>query len=95
MNIGWHHIWGFGLAITGIVFIVKRSVPIGIEGQPPSFRAKGFLAIAIGVACMVVGLVVALDAPKQFRIDSCLDRGGSFDAQKNHCILDTVSTQSP
>jgi len=90
MSIGWQQIWGFGLAVIGVYYIVKRDVPVGIEGQPPSFHAKGWLAVALGVIGIVVGLVVAFDVPRHLRIDSCLDNGGRFDAETDECIFSTV-----
>ena len=61
MSVGWQQVFGLGIAAAGVYWIVKRHVPVGIEGRPPSFHARGWLAVTIGVACVVVGLMVALD----------------------------------
>jgi hypothetical protein len=93
MNIGWQQFFGFGIAAVGAYWIIKRHVPIGIEGQPPSFHARGWLSVTLGVVGIVIGLVVAFDVPKQIKIDSCLDHGGSVDAQTGQCIFDRGSKQ--
>jgi len=89
MNIGWHQFFGFGIAAVGVYWIIKRHVPIGIEGQPPSFHARGWLAVTLGVVGIVIGLVVAFDVPNQIKLDRCLDHGGSFDAQQGQCNFES------
>lgn len=85
MSTEWRLIFGLGLIAVGAVCIFKREVPIGIEGGPPSFRARGAWAISLGILAIVLGLVVAFDVPQHLRIDSCLDSGGSFNYDKDVC----------
>lgn len=86
MNFGWNQIWGFGVVIVGIVWIFKKDIPIGIEGKTPSFYAKGKIAVALGVLTIILGLTVALEVPKQIKIDRCLDSGGTYDYKKSTCV---------
>lgn len=85
MSAGWRLVFGLGLIAVGMVWIFKREIPIGIEGRPPSFHARGVWAISFGILVIVLGLVVAFDVPQRLRVDSCLDRGGSFNYDKNAC----------
>ena len=34
MDIGWRHFRGLAVMAVGVYWIVKRDVPIGIEGRP-------------------------------------------------------------
>jgi hypothetical protein len=85
MSTGWRLIFGLGLIAVGVVWIFKREIPIGIEGRPPSFHARALWAISLGILAIVLGLVVAFDLPHRLRVDSCLDRGGSFNYDENAC----------
>lgn len=93
MSTGWRLIFGIGFAAIGICWIIKREIPIGIEGRPPSFHARGIWAVTLGVLAVVFGLVVAFDVPKHLEVDSCLDSGGRFDYEKGICDRHTVSFQ--
>jgi len=55
MDIGWRHFRGLAVMAVGVYWIVKRDVPIGIEGRPPSFHAKGRWAVVLGTAVIIVG----------------------------------------
>ena len=85
MSTGWRLVFGLGFMAVGLLWIYKRDVPIGIEGRPPSFHARGAWAIALGIAAIVLGLVIGFDVPRNLQVDSCLDSGGSFDYEKNVC----------
>lgn len=93
MSTAWRLIFGIGLAAVGMYWIIKREIPIGIEGRPPSFYARGIWAVGLGILAVVVGLVVALDVPKQLEVDSCLDSGSRFDYVKGVCDGQPVSSQ--
>ena len=85
MNIEWNLIFGIGVILVGVYWIIKRSVPVGIEGRNPSFIAKGKWAVLLGSIAILLGLFVAIDIPKQLKIDKCLDNGGSFNYETNSC----------
>jgi hypothetical protein len=40
---------GLPMAIGGVVTIRQRSLPVGIEGRPPSFYVRGKAAIVAGL----------------------------------------------
>jgi hypothetical protein len=42
---------------TGSLWIFRRSVPVGIEGRPPSYFLNGWIAILAGLAIAAVGMV--------------------------------------
>ena len=86
MDVPWQQIWGIGVIGVGIYWIVRRNVPVGIEGYPSSFYVKGKGAILLGVVAILIGLILAIDLPKQIRIDNCLDSGGRFDYERDVCI---------
>ena len=85
MNIEWNLVWGVGVILVGVYWVIKRSVPVGIEGRDPSFIAKGKWAVLLGIIAIILGLFVAIDIPKQIKIDKCLDNGGSFNYETNSC----------
>ena len=49
---------GVGVMLTGVIWILRQSVPIGIEGRPPSYHAVGTPAVLLGLAMAVLGLVL-------------------------------------
>ncbi len=85
MNIEWNVIFGIIAIITGLYWIIKRSVPIGIEGKKPSFYAKDNWAILLGIIAIIIGLFFVTNIPKQVQIDECLDKGGSYNYGSNTC----------
>ena len=86
MHFGWNQIWGSGVIVVGIVWILKKNIPIGFELRPPSFYAKGKWAIILGILAIAFGLFIALEIPKQIKIDHCLDSGGSYNYETNECV---------
>jgi hypothetical protein len=85
VEIPWPQIWGIGAIGVGIYWIIRRNVPVGIEGYPSSFYVKGKGAIFMGVVAIIIGLIVAIDLPKQLWIDKCLDSGGRYDYESEVC----------
>lgn len=53
----WDQIFGILLSITGVVWIVKRNIPVGIEGREPMFHLKGKISVLIGVIIMIIGIM--------------------------------------
>lgn len=58
MNINWDLVFGTLLIVTGFVWILKRSIPVGIEGKKPSFYVKGKLTVFIGGLLIFLGILV-------------------------------------
>ena len=85
MNFEWNVLFGLIAISTGIYWIIKRSVPVGIEGKKPSFYAKGGWAIFLGIVAIIIGIFFVTNMPKQISIDRCLDNGGSFNYEINIC----------
>lgn len=50
--------------VTGIVWIIGQSVPIGIESRPPSFFVRGLPAMLAGIAMIVIGIVLLSYSPE-------------------------------
>jgi hypothetical protein len=53
-------ILGATCLIAGTIWAVRRSVPVGIEGRPPSFFLRGGGALVAGIALMVFGVFLLL-----------------------------------
>jgi hypothetical protein len=85
VEIPWQQIGGIGLIGVGIYWIIRRNEPVGIVGYPSSFYVKGKTAIFLGVVAIIIGLIVAMDLPKQLWIDKCLDSGGRYDYGRDVC----------
>jgi len=65
--IGAHLIFGAKAAVkvagvacvgSGLLWMIRRSVPVGIEGRRPSFYLSGLLAFIVGAAIVAVGVVL-------------------------------------
>jgi hypothetical protein len=91
MQFGWNQIWGIGVILVGIYWIINENIPVGIEGRPPEYFVRGKWKIILGILAILLGLFIALEIPKQIAIDRCLDSGGSFDYQTNQCIRTNLS----
>ena len=62
-----HLMWGTKAAVkvlgvacvaTGLLWVLRRSVPVGIEGRAPSFYLGGWRAILAGLAMLAVGVLL-------------------------------------
>lgn len=51
-------VMGVACIVTGVVWFVRRSVPVGIESRPPSFYLRGRVARFIGIGMMAFGVVL-------------------------------------
>ena len=49
------------MVAIGVYWLIRRNVPIGIEGRPASFHAKGKWAVRLSIAAIIFGFVVALE----------------------------------
>ena len=85
MSLEWPQIWGFGVALFGVFFLIRRKIDIGIRGRPASFTVTGKWAIFLGFLIISLGLFVGLEIPKQLKIDRCLDGGGKFNYETKLC----------
>ena len=54
---------GVACALTGLYWVVTRRIPVGWEGQPPSFHVTGVLAVSLGVVMVVFGISLVYFAP--------------------------------
>lgn len=63
MTNGWRLLFGLGIVVVGVVWILKLDVPIGIEGRAPIFHARGRWAVVLGVLAVALGLIIAFDVP--------------------------------
>jgi hypothetical protein len=82
----WHQIWGTAVACFGVYFAYRRDIPVSFNNGRVLFHVKGKKAILLGLVISLLGIVVALNIPKFFKIDRCLDNGGRFDYEKSQCI---------
>jgi hypothetical protein len=51
-------ILGLACIVTGLVWSFGRSIPVGIEGWPPSFSLGGRVALLLGLAMAAFGAAV-------------------------------------
>ncbi len=51
---------GIACLVTGLVWCFDRSIPVGVEGKPPSFRLQGAGALIAGVAMAALGVVILM-----------------------------------
>ncbi|WP_232077312.1 hypothetical protein [Variovorax sp. PBL-E5] len=47
---------GVACVATGILWMFRRTVPVGVEGRAPSFYLGGWAAVVVGVAIAIVGV---------------------------------------
>ena len=85
MSLEWPQIWGFGVALFGVFFLIRRKIDIGLRGRPASFTVTGKWAIFLSFLIISLGLFVGLEMPKQLKIDRCLDGGGKFNYETKLC----------
>jgi len=85
MSLEWPQIWGFGFALFGVLFLIRRKIDIGIRRRPASFTVTGKWAIFLSFLIISLGLFVGLEMPKQLKIDRCLDGGGKFNYETKLC----------
>ncbi|MGB4065079.1 MAG: hypothetical protein WBK19_14740 [Azonexus sp.] len=89
MSFEWPEVAGLILVVVGLHWVVKRNIPVGLEGRPPSFYLIGKWAVLAGLVAILAGLVLVFDLPKQIAVDKCLDAGGSYDYERGRCELGT------
>jgi len=58
MSTGWRLVFGLGLIVVGALGIMKRDIPLGVEGKPPAYHVRGVWAVVLGIAVIAIGLVV-------------------------------------
>ena len=51
---------GAACVATGALWVFGRSVPVGIEGRPPSFSLRGWVAVFAGLAMASLGIGLML-----------------------------------
>lgn len=51
---------GVACLVVGAVWLVERSVPVGIEDRPPSFFIRGLGALLAGLAMASLGVLLLL-----------------------------------
>lgn len=49
---------GVTCVATGLLWMFRRSIPVGIEGRAPSFYLEGWGAIFAGLAILAVGVLM-------------------------------------
>ena len=49
---------GIACVASGLLWMIRRSVPVGIEGRAPSFHLGGFAALVAGAAMLAVGVAL-------------------------------------
>lgn len=47
---------GLACVVTGVLWIFRRAVPVGIEGRAPSFYLRGWAARLAGLAIAALGV---------------------------------------
>ena len=56
----WLRVGGILLAVTGAVWLVRRKIPVGIEGEPPALSIKGGLVVFLGTLLPLFGIACAV-----------------------------------
>ena len=51
---------GLACLVTGVVWGFGRSIPVGMEGRPPSFFLHGIGALLAGIAMVALGVALLL-----------------------------------
>ena len=51
-------VMGVASIFTGATWIVRKSVPVGIESRPPSFHANGLGARLLGIVMIAFGIAL-------------------------------------
>ena len=51
---------GVACLVSGAIWCVGRSVPVGIEGRPPSFFLRGIGALLAGLSLAALGVFLLL-----------------------------------
>lgn len=49
---------GVATIVTGLMWVYRRNLPIGIEGRPPSYFLRGVPAVLSGIAMIVIGILL-------------------------------------
>lgn len=49
---------GIACVATGLLWMLRWSVPVGIEARPPSFYVGGWGAFIAGLAILAIGVVL-------------------------------------
>ena len=49
---------GVACVASGLLWMIRRSVAVGIEGRPPSFYLGGLAAFVVGAALLVLGVAL-------------------------------------
>ncbi|MGI2030374.1 hypothetical protein [Endozoicomonas acroporae] len=52
---------GLCLSIAGIIALYKKSLFVGLEEQPSTFKVNGALAAFLGVLMLVLGLIITFE----------------------------------
>jgi hypothetical protein len=61
-NVAGYRVLGLVCCVGGAVVMYIRSIPIGIEGRPPSFYISGGAALFVGFLLSLLGLIILLFA---------------------------------
>ena len=51
---------GIGCVICGVIWVVEKSVPVGIEGRKPSFFIRGVGGVVAGLSVVAIGVLLIL-----------------------------------
>lgn len=49
---------GVACVASGLLWMIRRSVAVGVEGRPPSFYLGGLAAFVVGAAMLAVGVAL-------------------------------------
>jgi len=64
MIVEWHQIAGLLLLGVGVFWIVRRKVPVGVEGSPPSYFLTGRKAVIAGAVAIAIGIAFLVGLPQ-------------------------------